>query len=123
MKKFITTLTVSALFISALDVTAFNQQLTDSWKVIECGDTSVANYQSIPELLIDYTELKNFLNSYIPYNKTDSVLNSNKGSNIVTSTNDFIQKIEVTNGSLFFNNYIPLTNDIIQIPPKQKYGI
>lgn len=50
MKKFITTLTVSALCISALCVTAFAHEPTNSWKVIECGDIPIANYQSIPEL-------------------------------------------------------------------------
>lgn len=50
MKKLIATLTTCALCVSAFSVTAFAQESTDSWEVVECGDTQMASYRSIPEL-------------------------------------------------------------------------
>lgn len=50
MKKFFTALTICALFVSAFNVTAFAQETTDSWEIIECGDTQMTSYRSVPEL-------------------------------------------------------------------------
>lgn len=83
---------------------------------IEYVQPDLGIYYSITAKM-EYTELENFLNSYIPYTQTDNTLNSKDDSNIITSINNFTQKIELTNGSLFFNDYIPVANDIAYFNP------
>lgn len=95
MKKFITMLTISGLCISA-----FYYSVTANTK---------------------HTEQKNSLNNHIPYTQTNNTRNSNNTSNVVTSTNTFTKKMELTNGTLFFNEYIPTTNDIAYFNPDTAY--
>ncbi|MDO5734480.1 MAG: hypothetical protein Q4P08_05050 [Eubacteriales bacterium] len=47
----------------------------------------------------------------------DNILSSKTDSNLMRSRNDFREKIEITNGSLFFNKCIPSINDIAYFNP------
>ncbi len=88
----------------------------DGLNKIEYIQSELGIYYSISANM-EYMELKNLLNSCIPYIQTHKSLNSNNTSNIITTTNNFTKKIKLANGTLFFNNYIPTTNDIAYFNP------